>query len=1102
MQGIRHRRSYCSHIQFRGNLSTTSPCIIISDKLSGCSISDEESEKLSQDRQLHGCIAADNQTLDDHAPLDAYFSALEKCISQKNLAFSLRLHSLLVNCGHELNSFVSTSLVRLFAACGSLPEADQVFRKLHEPRIFAWGAIISAHSKCGLGENAIELYKTFLSSNVQPDGHIYVAALQACANAATLPHGRRIHAQIIESGLHLHVFLLNGIISMYLRCRSIYDASIVFDTSQTRDAVSWSTMMEGCNQYGWFYKTLLLFTQMQAEGFLIHNVAHVCVLQASSCLESLYQGKMFHALSFEIGLEKDLFVLSTMIHMYCQCGRLDDAVEVFNARREVRDVVIWRAMLTGFASCGHLKEAFQLFIQMQQQEGLAIGKRTYISILNACSNASALYYGQIIHTYLVESELKVDKDMGQALIGLYTNCGETEIASKVFNGLQSRDVVTWTAIMSGYADRGHYLNVLQLLCQMYNEGIEADEVVFSTVLKVASIQGYNLDLARVVHTSTEVNNVGSDAYVRNLLAEFYVRFEMYEDADWFVHNLVKKILSAEGCLVLKLPKKLMEDVAMGVLHLCLILEDLEGAQLVHFLLTESDYRWTEQAIGSFISVYASHGMLDDAYRVLAASQSHTFTGWSLMIDGYIQHGRSNEAFQLFCRMHQQGFQLDQKMYISISKAFFTSSHLMYGRMLHARIRFSKVRNDRGLGIALIEMYARCDSTSEAQRVFDTLLVRDTMAWNALIAGYVSSGHYQEAYELIQAMEKVGCKPDAFTCVGILKACSTTYLLCLGKLVHHFAYESGYDFSAALINSLTNMYVSCGSLDDAECLIDYLPFQSKDTWGLIISRHAEIGCFERALLLFQKMQQAGVTPDTVTIMSSLKACTNSASSINGMLLHSFLLLSNLKSNMYLANSLITMYFKCGSLKDALKMFHCLDCKDTTTWNAMIAGCAYSNNCELAWHYYRGMQNKKVRPDAMTFLCILSVCSHMGSVKDGLHQFHCMIQQHGIIPTAEHYNCVIDLLGRAGSLLKAEDLLCSLPFLHDSVGWMSLLGHCKLHENTIVGNKCINYAGKYENRIASGYLLMEHIFFHSGHVTKADDAESLRSDFIFWTCDKGR
>lgn len=163
----------------------------------------------------------------------------------------------------------------------------------------------------------------------------------------------------------------------------------------------------------------------------------------------------------------------------------------------------------------------------------------------------------------------------------------------------------------------------------------------------------------------------------------------------------------------------------------------------------------------------------------------------------------------------------------------------------------------------------------------------------------------------------------------------------------------------------------------------------------------------------------------------------------------------------------------------------------TWNAIIAGYAQQNNYTMALQYFHDMQREGVKPNDITFVSLLSACSHTGLVSEGCRHFKCMREDQGIVPVLDHYNSLVDILGRAGYLNKAEDLLNSVPFQPNIVGWTCLLGHCRTHVDVDVGRRCFTRIMAADNRHAAGYMLMSKTFSHVGMQADADKIQELRN-----------
>lgn len=636
------------------------------------------------------------------------YCLLQDCIKSKDLALGREVRHLIKRNSLESNTFLGSHLIRMFALCGSLSDATEVFRELSDPSIFSWGAIISAHSSLRRNEQAISLYNDMCCSDLKPDGHVFVAALKACADATFLLKGRIIHADVIRSCLELNLFVTNILVDMYCKCGSLEDAQVVFDGSLEQTVVTWSTLLSGYVQHGQSFKALKIFEKMQLKGLPMDNAVFISILQACARLKDIDYGKMIHSHIIEISYEKDLFTVSTLVDMY--------------------------------AKCGHLKSA-----------------------------------------------------------------------QSMFNKLRKRDVVLWNALIGGYVEHDDYQQVFALFSWMQEEGVEPDEVTFACLLK----------------------------------------------------------------------------------------------------------------------------------------------------------------------------------------GHFTTASLDHGKLIHTVISIKGLEKNSVIGSSLIDMYIKCSSTEDAYGVFDELSYRDLVVWSTMIAGFSNGGHAHDAVKLSQKMRAEGLQMNSATFSCTLKACSSIAALKEGKLVH-----------ADIIRS---------------------------------------GC---------------------------------------------------ESDMYVASALIDMFTKCGSLEDACRLFDRLSKRDVVVWNAIIAGHAEHSDFMSALEYYENMRREGSKPDDATFASLLSACSHLGMVAEGCSHFNALRTDHGIEPTLDHYNCMVDLFGRAGHLDEAADILHIMPFQDNVVGYTTILNHCKTHGDLEQGHQCFDNAVSIDQSGCSAYVLMSRMYAHCGRWEDADRLEGLRLSTTAW------
>lgn len=229
------------------------------------------------------------------------------------------------------------------------------------------------------------------------------------------------------------------------------------------------------------------------------------------------------------------------------------------------------------------------------------------------------------------------------------------------------------------------------------------------------------------------------------------------------------------------------------------------------------------------------------------------------------------------------------------------------------------------------------------------------------------------------------------------------------------------------------YAKCGSIVDSLKLFENMPERDVASWTTMITGYAQLGHNEMALKFYCKMQNSGMKADELTFASVLSACAGLAVVIQGRRAHGVIIRSGFDICLSVGNALITMYAKCGVVDDAFQMFDTMVQRDMVTWSAMITGYALHGHGEEAVQLFEQMLATCMKPDHVSFVGVLYACSHAGLVNEGRQYFDSMMRDHGITPGADHYACLIDLLGHAGHLDEAEEFINNMPFEHDVGAW---------------------------------------------------------------------
>ncbi|CAM6069252.1 unnamed protein product [Sphagnum tenellum] len=520
---------------------------------------------------------------------------------------------------------------------------------------------------------------------------------------------------------------------------------------------------------------------------------------------------------------------------------------------------------------------------------------------------------------------------------------------------------------------------------------------------------------------------------------------------------------------------------------------------------------------------AKCGSMDNACRVFNRMLLRDVVSWNVMIFGYMKCGQGQKALELFHQMQQAGVEPATLTFVGVLNACSSIVGLEEGRCVHDQVIASGCKSDVFVGSSLVDMYAKCGSLEDAQRVFSKMPTQDAVTWTAMILGHVKCGQGQDALELFrqmqqedvvtwttmilgyvkcgqgskalelfQQMHQEGVQSDPVTFVGVLNACASMVALEEGRHVHEQIIQSGYESVAFVGNSLIDMYAKCESIEDAKRVFNKLPSHDVVSWNVMIFGHVKYRQGQKALELFRQMQEEGVQPAPMTLVGVLNACASVVALEEGRHAHDWGIKSGWDSNVFVGNSLIDMYAKCGSLEDALKVFNKMPSRDVVTWNAMIGGYAIHGHGKEALQQFEQMHEEVVQPDDITFVCLLSACSHSGLVDEGLRCYSSMSTVYMISVNLEHYTCMVNLLGRAGRLHEAENMLKAMPCKPNAGVWRALLGACRIHGNVEMGERVAKQVLELEPKNAAGYVLLSNLYTATGNRDLSGNVEWQRKE----------
>ncbi|KAK1355996.1 Pentatricopeptide repeat-containing protein [Heracleum sosnowskyi] len=327
----------------------------------------------------------------------------------------------------------------------------------------------------------------------------------------------KIHALLVKSGFFGNGSCGSQLISAYARIDDIKAAVKVFDVLPHRGIDSWNAIIIAFSRKGWSGEVINFYGKMELEGVKPDSSTFTIALKACTSLLDFEMGENVRTRAVECGYENDVFVGSSVLNLHAKCGKMDDAMVVFEKMRR-RDVVCWTAMITGFAQCGRMREAICMFRRMRN-EGLEGDKVVMLGLIQACANIGDTRMGLSVHGYMIRRYFFMDVVVETSLVDMYAKNGRSELASCMFRRMGSRNIVTWSAMISGYAQNGFAVNALELLIEMQSFGFRPDIVSIVSALLACSQVGF-LRLGKSIHGYI-VRMLDNDQVLSTALIDMY-----------------------------------------------------------------------------------------------------------------------------------------------------------------------------------------------------------------------------------------------------------------------------------------------------------------------------------------------------------------------------------------------------------------------------------------------------------------------------------------------------------------------------------------------------------------------------------------------------
>ncbi|KAF5194692.1 Pentatricopeptide repeat [Thalictrum thalictroides] len=722
--------------------------------------------------------------------------------------------------------------------------------------------------------------------------------------------------------------------------------------------------------------------------------------------------------------------------------------------------------------------------------------KNYSYMLQTCASKGNLRDGKAVHGNLITSGLEPDSHLWTCLVNMYAKCRRFESARYLLDKMPERDVVSWTALIAGFVSEGNGIEGVNTYYLMRGEGVLPNGFTFATVLKACSMC-FVLEIGKQVHGEVIKMGFLSDVYVGSALVDLYAKCGEMELSKSVLSCMPEQnaiswnaLLSGyarmgDGEEVLKLFNRMTESetrfseyTLSSVLKGCAISGNLRKGQQIHSLVVKIGTKLDGFVSSALVDMYSKCGIAEDAYKVFVKIKNPDVVSWSGIISCLDQQGYNCEASELFSEMMQTGVRPNQYTVASLVCTATALNDLRYGGSIHACICKLGFESDNSVSNALVTMYMKIGSIEDGCRVFDAMIEQDLVSWNSLLSGFHDGDSCDQGPRIFSQMLVEGYKPNKYTYISILRSCSSLSNICLGQQLHGHIVKNSLSNDGFVGTALVDMYTKCGSLEDAHAVFQQMKERDVFAWTVIITGYANVNQGEKSMTYFRQMQREDVFPNESTLASCLRGCTGIAALENGRQLHSRIIKAGHSDDTFIMSALVDLYGKCGCIEEAEAVFNCLVSRDIVSWNTMICGYSQHGRGKKALDSFENMLNEGVTPDGITFIGVLSACSHVGLIEDGKKHFDSMSKVYGISPTLKHYACMVDILGRAGKLQEVETLIEKMTDTPDSLIWQTVLGACFRHGNVEFAEKAADKLFDLEPQMDATYILLSNIYAAKG------------------------
>ncbi|TXG59200.1 hypothetical protein EZV62_017029 [Acer yangbiense] len=775
-----------------------------------------------------------------------------------------------------------------------------------------------------------------------------------------------VHCFTLKVGFLVNLPTSTSLLTAYSRTGDFGSSWDLFNETCNKDVIFWNAMITASVENKCFSMAMHFLVEMIEDGIGFDSTTLLIVVSALSFLNFLKQGGVIHGLSIKAGMLSDSNLCNALMDMYAKRGDLNSSECMF-ARMECRDIVSWNTIVSGCLHNGLPEKSLLYFREMICCSGKQV-RPDNVSLSCAISAClGELSFGQVIHGlgiklgYMDSSFISV----ANSLISLYSQCGDIQAAESVFCGMTDKDIISWNAMIDGFASNGKIVEAFDLLHEMQLMGsVQADTATVVSVIPLCA-ELMLLREGRSIHGYAVRRLLGYDILVMNSLMDFYSKCHNLTKAKLLFNTIPLKDLVSWNTMISGYShnghSKEAQTLFKEMLHFCshtslstllAILpssdspEFLKFGTQIHCWQLKLGFSNNILAVNSLMHMYINCGDLMASFSLLQKIFHIGDTScWNTVIVACTHNGHLREALKTFNLMRQESnASHDSITLVNIISVCGILEQAFQGRSLHGLAVKSSMGPNTRVQNSLITMYSRCRDVESASLVFRLMSNHNLCSWNCMISAFSQNRAEMKAFDLFRCLP---FEHNEFTIVSILSACTQLGVIRHGKQIYGHVYRFGLQENSFISAALVDMYSNCGRLDSACKIFENSREKSDAAWNSMISAFGYHGEGIKAIELFHEMCNSGIRPNKSTFVSLLSACSHSGLVDEGLWYYRHMLEEyEVEPVTEHHVCLVDMLGRSGKLHEAYEFIMSMPKQpEAGAWGAMLSACNYHGDTKM-------------------------------------------------------------------------------------------------------------------------------------------------------------